>query len=589
MNRYHLGDKICFFSGYPGAKFLSHGWSTPEQHHCWSDGSQAEISFQIVSLLHNDLLLYICCQGFLAGGLIDHQDVDLYVNEQFLTTWKVSSLKWFDLTIPRNLIGSDCIIIKFIINQPLSPFEHNLSLDKRKLGISLNYMVLFDNVDINHLDAKKISMGKDPIGYVYKSKNCYFRLIRKDLNIVKDLVLNTGLVNLFSKEKMIPSHFFKSVKHDQYQHIAFSTTGIPVYPPNYPILMLRDAAYTFISINEILLDYFPEDEFGLLDGHYGNFVQMDNAIPMWCDIGSISNVKSHIEFGYGQFVRCYVRPLIMFSIERNIPQIRNLMHKSLDGISMETAIQISGDIEQLRVSETYPQHERRQALASLRLILDQLGLNPQKERWSDYRNEEALMLAYNGKLLQENYDFSDSRFKAVIDLALKFAAGAYSFIDIGCNDGVFSLLLAREGLKGLAIDLDEYALNKLYLFVRKHDEISLKIACNSFMSVAEQAELVLALALTHHLYLSQNISFDQIAEKLSKISTKFVITEFMPDGQGGILGHPQPHPNPLPEEYCLSNFTVALEKYFNNVEIIDYLRKTDPKYFSRRILIFCQK
>jgi 2-polyprenyl-3-methyl-5-hydroxy-6-metoxy-1,4-benzoquinol methylase len=388
---------------------------------------------------------------------------------------------------------------------------------------------------------------------------------------------------------MMPDHFFQSIKHDQYQQIAFSTTGIPVYPPNYPILMLRDAAYTFISINEILLDYFPEDEFGLLDGHYGNFVQMDNAIPMWCDIGSISNVESDIEFGYGQFVRCYIRPLIMFSIGKHTPQIRDLMHKSLDGINLEKAIQIFGNIEQLKVSETYPQNKRRETLTSLRLMLDKLELNVQKGQWSNYRNEDALVLAYTGKLLEEDHDFSDSRFKTVIDLAIKSAQGAYSFIDIGCNDGVFSLLLAREGLKGLAIDLDEYALNKLYSFVRKNDEISLKIACNSFMSVFEQAELVLALALTHHLYLSQNISFDQIAEKLSKISTKFVITEFMLDGQGGILGHPQPHPNPLPEEYCLSNFIEALEKYFNHVEIIDYPRKTDPKYFSRRILIFCQK
>jgi hypothetical protein len=175
----------------------------------------------------------------------------------------------------------------------------------------------------------------------------------------------------------------------------------------------------------------------------------------------------------------------------------------------------------------------------------------------------------------------------VIDLAIK--SGAYSFIDIGCNDGIFSLLLAREGLKGLAIDLDEYALNKLYSFVKKHDEISLAIAFGSFMSVFKQAELVLALALTHHLYLSQNMSFDQIAQQLSKISTKFVITEFMPDGLGGSSHHPEPPPNPLPEDYCLSNFTLALEKYFNHVEIINYSRDRNLSYFSRRILIFCQK
>lgn len=587
MNRYHLGDKICFFSGYDGAKFLSHGWSTPEQRHCWSDGSQAEISFQIGSQPHNDLLLYISCQGFLAGGLINYQGLDIYVNDQFVTTWKVSDLKWFDLTIPQDLINNGCIVIKFMINQPLSPFKHNLSSDKRKLGISLNYMVLFENVDINDSSFQKIGAGHDFLGDVYRYKNCYYRLIKKSLDDFQNLVVNTDLVDFISQKRMIPDHFFRPIQDEKYQYIAYSVRGDFIYPPSYPLLMLLDAAYTWISINEILLDYFPEQELGLLDGHYGNYVQVDNAIPMWCDIGSISNIESGKQFGYGEFVRCYIRPLIMFSLGENIAKIRDLMHRSQNGISIEQAIKLCGDMEQFRISENYPQHERQQALASLRLILDQLDLNLQKTQWSDYRDAHALMLAHQGELLQDNHD---SRFNAVIDWAKK--SGAYSFIDLGCNDGVFSLLLAREGLKGLAIDLDEYAINKLYSFVRKHDEISLAISHGSFLSVSSisiTAELVVALALTHHLYLSQNISFDQMAQQLSKISTKFVITEFMPDGLGGTPDHPQPHPNPLPEEYCLSNFTVALEKYFNHVETIDYPRKTDPKYFSRRILIFCQK
>lgn len=582
MNRYHLGDKICFFSGYDGAKFLSHGWSTPEQRHCWSDGSQAEISFQIGSQPHNDLLLYISCQGFLAGGLINYQGLDIYVNDQFVTTWKVSDLKWFDLTIPQDLINNGCIVIKFMINQPLSPFKHNLSSDKRKLGISLNYMVLFENVDINDSSFQKIGAGHDLLGDVYRYNNCYYRLIRKNLDAFQNLVVNTGLVNFLSQKRMMPDHFFRLIKDEKYQYIACSVRGNFVYPPYYPLLMLLDAAYAWISINEVLLDYFPGKELGLLDGHYGNYVQVDNAIPMWCDVGSISNIESGKQFGYSEFVRCYIRPLIMFSLGENIAEIRDLMYRSQNGISIEEAIKLCGDIEQLRISETYPQHERRQALASLRLILDQLELNPPKSQWSKYREESALVLAYQG-----NFNNPDSRFKTVIDLAIK--SGAYSFIDIGCNDGIFSLLLAREGLKGLAIDLDDYAINKLYSFVRKHDEISLSIASGSFMSVFTQAELVLALALTHHLYLSQNMSFDQIAQQLSKITTKFVITEFMPDGLGGSSHHPEPSPNPLPEDYCLSNFTVALEKYFNHVEIINYSRDINLSYFSRRILIFCQK
>ena len=89
----------------------------------------------------------------------------------------------------------------------------------------------------------------------------------------------------------------------------------------------------------------------------------------------------------------------------------------------------------------------------------------------------------------------------------------------------------------------------------------------------------MALALTHHMFLGQKMSFNNIAFQLAKYSTDVLVTEFMPDG----LGIGVPSPNPLPEEYTLETFKASFKPYFNKIEDIQY-----PSGKSRRIFVYCE-
>ena len=95
-----------------------------------------------------------------------------------------------------------------------------------------------------------------------------------------------------------------------------------------------------------------------------------------------------------------------------------------------------------------------------------------------------------------------------------------------------------------------------------------------------KADFVLALALTHHLAITQSFPFSYIAEKFASYCTNALVTEFMVYGMGGT----RPAPNPLPKGYTLDNFVNALSVYFSNIEIIDY--PLPPKW-SKRIIVVC--
>ena len=92
----------------------------------------------------------------------------------------------------------------------------------------------------------------------------------------------------------------------------------------------------------------------------------------------------------------------------------------------------------------------------------------------------------------------------------------------------------------------------------------------------------MAMALTHHLYFSQQWSLKDIARLLSQQTSSTLITEFMANGLGGT----RPHPNPLPENYHVGVFAAHLEHYFTHVEVVDYPSQADG---AKRIFLLCRE
>jgi hypothetical protein len=585
--RYTLGEKLRFGANFRGRAFLNSGWAVPERNHCWTVGDWAFVELNIGFAPQTDLILKIECSPFLGSANLEFQAIDLFVNDDLIGSCRVAGTSNLEFHIPRPLAHSGTLRLSFHVRTPLAPSDLGLSDDTRRLGIDLRSILVLSAVSEIPLNSRSVGCGQDPLGNVYNVDGGFHRFVRRENSALFRRLRDGGVYQHLADAELLPYHHFREISDPAFSDVTSAVSGRTVPTSFFPTFMLRDAAKVWIRANLKLLDCSGEGKaLGLLDGHGGNFIQIDNAKPVWCDIGSVSDVEGSLRGGYSQFVRCFIYPLVMFSAGDVQPtKIRTLMQAHPNGISRERVLELSPNSAPLlaSVEESYEPAMRKQALEKLLSTIDALGSIEKKGFWADYRDPGLLKYAWSGDF-PENH--KDQRYSAVHSLILR--SRATDFIDLGCNDGIFSLLCLREGMRGIAVDPDEHALNKLYAFIRTEPGPELAIACCSFADRFCRADLTMALALVHHLVLSQGFTLASCARELALYTNRALITEFMPDGLGGIQTHKEPYPNPLPEDYYLENFVGELKRNFKAVDVIDYHRDTSLANYSRRALIYCE-
>ena len=155
-------------------------------------------------------------------------------------------------------------------------------------------------------------------------------------------------------------------------------------------------------------------------------------------------------------------------------------------------------------------------------------------------------------------------------------------IDLGANTGRFSFLAAKEVEQVIALESDYNCVDAIESAI---DKTALKNITVMQMDLAETTpsfgvlekeyssifkrlsnihlspSLVMALAIVHHLHISNFLSFAQIAELLAKFNSKYLIIEFVPiqDSKVQLLIKNKQRDF---SSYTQENFTTALLEYF---------------------------
>jgi hypothetical protein len=417
MSSYTFGEKLRFGARARGRKYLGSGWSAPEPAHCWSDGPEATVVLPLSHMPTADMLLRILCRGYKPGPDSPAQVVQVSVNGRPVGSFEAGDMAWHDLVIPHEAIGGRDMELALAFPRAVSPASLGLSKDTRTLGISLDTMMLFVNAMVSSPGAKLIGKGADPMGDVFVACGSYHRAIRKTGTgrAVYQMAMEKGIYRKLASKGLIPEHAFRAVGEDDYDAMASTVTGRVVYPPKYPWAMFRDAALAWIDINRILYDE-SDGALGLCDGHYGNFVQCDNARPKWCDIGSVVDREGAIAGGYAEFVRCFMLPLALLTIPRKEGfNIRQMMVSNSTGVPIADAVAEHGEaLARIGLDESYPHGGRRAALDRLARMIEGFELKVEEGYWSGYRHDGALENAWQGYLLRPNHD---RRFAKVAELA----------------------------------------------------------------------------------------------------------------------------------------------------------------------------
>jgi ribosomal protein L11 methylase PrmA len=209
-------------------------------------------------------------------------------------------------------------------------------------------------------------------------------------------------------------------------------------------------------------------------------------------------------------------------------------------------------------------------LASLTKATEALSWKHSETEWGNYYNDtnyEDDSMRHKGQLV--------TRYLRVCEKSEHALAA-----DFGANTGRFSRLAAEQGFFVLAHDVDVVAVDKNYLIAKNNAETSILPLVQDFSTPSPSigwaneeresfverhySDVGMALAIIHHLHISNNVPLDRIAKFFSEIC-KALIIEFVPKSDSQVIRLLSTRED-IFTHYTLEGFKAAFSKYFDFVE-----------------------
>jgi hypothetical protein len=319
------------------------------------------------------------------------------------------------------------------------------------------------------------------------------------------------------------------------------------YPYEWTFSMLKDAALLQLDLLLEALDH----DLVLKDSTPYN-VQFKGARPVFVDVGSFERLREGEPWvGYRQFCMLYLYPLLLQSAKGvpfrpwlrgaidgiTPPQMRDLMsfrdrfrrgvftnvflHARLEARYADRPDQVKQEVKRVFKKELFVANVRK-----MRKLVERLGWDPPQGVWTAYGERNT-------------YTDDDARRK---DDFVREVAGSRDWglvWDIGANNGRYSRIAAEGARTVLAVDADEGPVELLYRDLRAEgDEQILTLTMNladpspglgwrglERRALAERGnpDLVLALALIHHVAISANVPVREFIDWLASLGSALVI------------------------------------------------------------------
>ena len=459
---------------------------------------------------------------------------------------------------------------------------------------------------------------RDPKGRVYESGGHIIRGVDEATAAdFEKLSHEKFFIRGIEKGKIVPT---KQIVSDELVGNDFSGTEpwatflehekIPFisYPYEWSFSMLRDAALLQLEIIEDALNA----GWTLKDATPYN-IQWHGARPVFIDIPSFQpRLTGEQWVGYRQFCMLFLTPL-MIKAYLDISHT-DLLRANLDGLAPPEAARYFRGLSRLRrgvlshiffpsiVERSIAKRERDAAPAQSRNRVVQsdsmvLGLVQQMYRlvssikrpightdWSKY---------------ESTHSYEDMEFKEKESFVRRHAGARHRTMvwDIGCNTGHFSKICAEFAEHVIAIDGDHDAIEQLYLREKSHENSNiLPLNMNlANLSPAQgwggverkafdkrsQPELVVCLALIHHIRFSANIPCSLFLDWLVSLQSEIII-EFV-DRSDDMVIKLLTNKKEQYEDYSLKIFEGQVRERF---EVID---SQDLKGGKRRIYMLRPK
>jgi len=402
------------------------------------------------------------------------------------------------------------------------------------------------------------SSFRDPSGFLFSKNDTLYRQINHSYQPDFDRLIDSGLYDaLVEKGHLIP-HSEADPElgrtDDAYKVIEPERILFISYPYEWCFGQLKDAALTTLAIQKQAV----ESGMSLKDASAYN-IQFRNGKPILIDTLSFEAYKEGEPWvAYRQFCQHFLAPLALMAY-RDI-RLGKLLRLYIDGIPLDLASQILP--YRTRFSFGFQIHihlhaklQKRHADAAQKPkkgnisktghlgLIDSLESLIRKLRWKQADTEWG---EYYGAT-----NYSDDAMEQKGDVIREFLQEVQpsNVWDLGANTGRFSRIAEELGAGVISFDLDPVAVEKNYAECRQAESTNLLPlildltnpspglgwAAGERMSIFERgpADTVLALALIHHLAISNNVPFDRLARFFASVCSSLII-EFVPKGDSQV-------------------------------------------------------
>jgi len=396
---------------------------------------------------------------------------------------------------------------------------------------------------------------RDPGGFVFIVDGVVHRQVNERARDDYDLLHTSGLYDALVERRLLVAHEEVDVpapRPGAYRVIRPQQIPFVSYPYEWCFGQLKDAALATLDIQLLALDH----GMTLRDASAYN-IQFLEGRPVLIDTLSFGPRRDGEPWvAYRQFCQHFLAPLALMALVD--VRLGQLARVHIDGIPLDLASTLLPGATRLRPGlgvhiHAHARSQQRHAgdasrgrspapakavsdralrglVDNLRATVSRLEWWPPATEWRDY---------YAG----DSYSEEAFARKGELVAAMVERVAPRSVWDLGANTGHFSRIAAAGGAHTVAFDIDPAAVQLGYDEVKKHGDtrilplvldltnpspaIGWANAERATLAQRGPVDLVLALALIHHLAISNNVPLGRIAAYFAELAPALVI-EFVP-------------------------------------------------------------
>ena len=445
---------------------------------------------------------------------------------------------------------------------------------------------------------------RDPAGFMYihdgtlmrRIHECYKENYRHlmDSGLYEELISRKYLVEHKESQTNLPSGIYKDIIPTKVPFIS--------YPYEWSFTQLKVAALLTLDIQILAMKY----DMSLKDASAYN-IQFINGKPILIDTLSFEKIHEGMPWiAYQQFCKHFLAPLALMS--RVDICLGQLLKIYIDGVPLDLASKLlpwssyfkfgifahlhlhakaqtrysdtsKKDLKPKRVKKT----DLKNIIYSLKGAVNKIFWNKSKTEWVDY------------------YENNNNYTSQTMELKKKFVLDSLKKVspdlvwDLGSNTGYFSRLAASQGIETISFDIDHACVEANYKRTIDNSEMKLlplyldltnpspgigwdNKERYSFLERG-RPQLVFALALIHHLAISNNLPLDKLAKFFCEM-TQYLVIEFVPKSDSMVqhlLSTREDiffnyHESGFEESFCKYFIIISKEKIIDSERIM-YLMK----------------